>query len=225
MITGAAKRIGKAIALHLASSGYNIVLHYNHSVREAFDLKEELLAMNVEVELLHCDFMLSNIDSLKIKSPSLDLLINNASMFKNDKIEDMTESSLMDHLRVNAVAPILMTKHFVRKSTASDNPSIINILDYDMSDHKNNFISYKISKYMLSHFTNVSAAILAPKVRVNGIAPGHMIKNEIQSEEHFNDAIKSGRLKRAISEKSLLNTLDYLATNKNISGSILSISN
>ncbi|MDJ1257271.1 MAG: SDR family NAD(P)-dependent oxidoreductase [Candidatus Midichloria sp.] len=225
LITGTAKRIGKIISLNLAQNGWDLLLHYNSSKAEAEALKRTVEKSGIKAELLHCDFRnLDNIEHL-IQQDNLDLLINNASSFGNDNINNFFYEDIANKLKINLIAPMLLTKAFVKKSVNVSNPNIINILDCEIKNIPSNFISYNITKNALAHFTKIAAKNLAPTIRVNGIALGHTIKNPKQSEENFNKAIQYSLLKKNVSEKNLLDTIYYLIQNENLTGNIIFLEN
>ena len=225
LITGAAKRIGKLMALALAKKGWNLILHYNSAVSEAFDVQSLAMKIGVNVELWQCDFMmLEKIEQFKSKN-SLDLLINNAAIFQNDYLNDFSYQGIENHFKINLIAPIILTKMFSIYSQNANNPSIINILDCQTKMYPGNFFSYHMSKNSLSYFTKVAAENLAPHIRINGIALGQVIKNENQSIEHFNQTINNSKLKKIISEKNLVDTMYYLIDNQNVTGNVICLEN
>ena len=225
LITGAAKRIGKIIALALAKEGWDLILHYNFSEREVSAVQMLAVEMGVSAILWQCDFMmLDKVEQFKPKN-NLDLLINNAAIFQNDHINDFIYQNINNHLKINVIVPMLLTKMFSFYSQNARDPNVINILDYQTKTYPHNFFSYHISKNALAYFTKIAAENLAPCIRVNGIALGQTIKNPNQSIENFNRAINSSKLKKIVSEKNLVDTLHYLIHNQNITGSIISLGN
>ncbi|WHQ47158.1 MAG: SDR family NAD(P)-dependent oxidoreductase [Candidatus Midichloria sp.] len=225
LITGAAKRIGKIISLNLAQNGWDLLLHYNSSKVEVEELKKTVEKSGIKAEVLHCDFRnLGSIEHL-IKQDSLDLLINNASSFENDNIGNFFYEDITNKLKINLIAPMLLTKVFVKKSANVPNSNIINILDCGIKNIPSNFISYYITKNALAHFTKIAARNLAPTIRVNGIALGQTIKNPKQSEGNFNKAIQQSLLKKNVSEKNLIDTIYYLIQNRNLTGNIIFLEN
>ena len=226
LITGAGRRIGANIAIYLAKKKWNIVLHYNNSGTEAEAIAKVISKMSVEVELVRCDLSTMDHNIMEINADQIDLLINNASCFENDNISNYNHDSIMKHLKVNLVAPMLLTKLFVEKSSGSINPCIINLLDCYSGDLCNSFLSYKLSKESLAHFTKIAAATLAPKIRVNSIALGQTIRNNRQSKENFQQSItKKGMLKKAVSQNSIENSIDYILDNQNFTGNIIELRN
>ena len=227
IITGGATRIGAAIAKKLSGPGVEIVIHYNKSKSNAEKLKKELSKNLTKVYLVKGD--LSNETDLKkivkfskIKLKYFDCLINNASLFENDKLENFTTNSWGKHLRTNLRAPALLSKEFA-KNTKGKNNNIINIIDQRVFKLTPFFFSYTISKTGLYTMTKTSAISLAPRVRVNGIAPGPTLKNKRQSQKHFKKQYLSTPLKRQVDVSQICNTVEFFIKNKSITGQVLAV--
>ena len=227
IITGAATRMGAAIAKKLSGPGVEIVIHYNSSKSNAERLKKELNRNNTNVYLVKGD--LSKEDDLKkitkfakSKLKYFDCLINNASLFENDKIDNFTTDSWGKHLRTNLRTPALLSKEFA-KNTKEKNNNIINIIDQRVFKLTPYFFSYTISKTGLYTLTKTSAMSLAPKIRVNGIAPGPTIKNQRQSEKHFKKQYLATPLKRKVEVQQICNAVDFFIKNSSITGQVLAI--
>ena len=189
IITGGATRIGAAIAKSLADYETTIAIHYNKSKTNAFKLKKELESLGSEVYLLKAD--LNNFNQtqklLKLaynKMKGLNCLINNASLFENDNLQNFTEKSFTKHLNVNLKAPAILIQNF-KKLLKNSEGNIINIIDQRVEKLTPYFFSYTLSKSSLFTLTKTTAMKLAPNIRVNGISPGPTLKNSRQSESHF----------------------------------------
>ena len=194
IITGGATRIGAAIAKKLSGFNKEILIHFNKSKSKAEKLKKELVLNGTKVYLMKGDLSKENdvnkiIKHAKSKLKYFDCLINNASLFENDKLETFTTDSWDKHLKTNLRTPALLSKEFA-KNVKGGNNNIINIIDQRVFKLTPYFFSYTISKTGLYTLTKTSAMSLAPKIRVNGIAPGPTIKNKRQSEKHFKTGIK-----------------------------------
>ena len=189
IITGGATRIGAAIAKKLSGTKKEILIHFNKSKSKAEKLKKELEGNGTKVYLVKGDLSKEKdvnkiVKYAKLKLKYFDCLINNASLFENDKIENFTTDSWGKHLRTNLRTPALLSKEFA-KNIKGKNNNIINIIDQRVFKLTPYFFSYTISKTGLYTLTKTSAMSLAPKIRVNGIAPGPTIKNQRQSVKHF----------------------------------------
>ena len=227
IITGGANRIGAAIARKLSGPGVEIVIHYNKSRANAEKLKKELSKKLAKVYLVKGDLS-KEIDLKRIlkfsksKLKYFDCLINNASLFENDKLENFTTDSWEHHLRVNLRAPALLSKEF-SKNTRGKNNNIINIIDQRVFKLTPYFFSYTISKTGLYTLTKTSAMSLAPNIRVNGIAPGPTLKNKRQSKKHFRKQYMATPLKRQVDVEQICNAVDFFIKNISITGQVLAI--
>ncbi len=227
IITGGATRVGAAIAKRLSGPGIEIVVHYNKSKSNAEKLKEELLTYNTKVYLVKGDLSKEKdvkkiVKFAKSKLKYFDCLINNASIFENDKLEDFTTKSWDFHLRTNLRAPALLSKEF-SKNIKGKNNNIINIIDQRVFKLTPYFFSYTISKSGLYTLTKTSAMSLAPNIRVNGIAPGPTIKNKRQSEKHFKKQYLATPLKKQVDVEQICNAVDFFIKNISITGQVLAV--
>ena len=227
IITGGATRIGAAIAKKLSGPGVEIVVHYNKSKSNAEKLKNELLTYNTKIYLVKGDLSKEQdikkiIKFAKSKLKYFDCLINNASLFENDKIENFTSDSWGKHLRTNLRAPALLSKEFA-KNIRGKNNNIINIIDQRVFKLTPYFFSYTISKTGLYTLTKTSAMSLAPNIRVNGIAPGPTIKNKRQSEKHFKKQYMATPLRRQVDVDQICNAVDFFIKNRSITGQVISV--
>ena len=200
IITGGATRIGAAIAKSLADYETTITIHYNKSKANAFKLKDELESLGSEVYLLKAD--LNNFNQTQKllslaynKMKGLNCLINNASLFENDNLQNFTEKSFTKHLNINLKAPAILIQNF-KKLLKNSEGNIINIIDQRVEKLTPYFFSYTLSKSCLVTLTKTAAMKLAPNIRVNGISPGPTLKNSRQSESHFRKQWKSVLLKK-----------------------------
>ena len=227
IITGGATRIGAAIAKKLSGPNIEIVIHYNKSKSKAESLKKELEKNGAKIYLAKGDLS-KEIDVNKIvkfaksKLKYFDCLINNASLFENDKLENFTTDSWGRHLRTNLRTPALLSKSFA-KNIRGKNNNIINIIDQRVFKLTPYFFSYTISKTGLYTLTKTSAMSLAPNIRVNGIAPGPTIKNKRQSEKHFKKQYMATPLKRQVDVEQICNAVDFFIKNRSITGQVISI--
>ena len=185
IITGGATRIGAAIAKRLSGPGVEIVIHFNKSKSNAEKLKKELSKKQTKVYLVKGDLSKEpDVNKIlkfaKFKLKYFDCLINNASLFENDKLENFSTASWGRHLRTNLRTPALLSKEFA-KNIKGGNNNIINIIDQRVFKLTPYFFSYTISKTGLYTLTKTSAMSLAPNIRVNGIAPGPTMKNKRQT--------------------------------------------
>ncbi len=227
IITGGATRIGAAISKKLSGPGAEMVIHYNESKSSAEKLKKKLSKNKTKVYLIKGDLNKETdvnkiVKFAKSKLKYFDCLINNASLFENDKLDNFTTSSWDRHLRTNLRTPALLCKEFA-KNIKGKNNNIINIIDQRVFKLTPFFFSYTISKTGLYTLTKTSAMCLAPNIRVNGIAPGPTLKNKKQTEKHFKKQYLATPLKRQVDVNEICNAVDFLIKNRSITGQVIAI--
>ena len=227
IITGGATRIGSAIAKSLAGYDVEIIIHFNKSKKSAQKLKTELEEIGSKVYLIKAD--LSNINQVKKivpfanrKMKGLDCLINNASLFEKDDLENFTDKSFTRHLDINLKAPALLIKEF-KKYVKNKEANVINIIDQRVRKLTPFFFSYPWSKAALATLTTTAAMKLAPNIRVNGISPGPTLKNKRQSEKHFKSQWKSTILQKKVDLSNICASVKYFLENNSITGQIISV--
>jgi NAD(P)-dependent dehydrogenase (short-subunit alcohol dehydrogenase family) len=227
IITGAATRMGAAIAKKLSGPNVEIVIHYNKSKLNAEKLQKELKKNKTKVWLIKGDLskeydLKKIIKFAKSKLKYFDCLINNASLFENDNLKNFTSKSWDNHLNVNLKAPAFLTKEFA-KNIKGKNNNIINIIDQRVFKLTPFFTSYTLSKTGLYTLTKTSAMSLAPNIRVNGIAPGPTIKNKRQTDKHFKKQYLATPLKQQVDVREICNAVDFFIKNSSITGQVLAI--
>ena len=227
IITGGATRIGAAIAEKLSGPNVEITIHFNKSKSKAEDLKKKLQKLGTKVYLVKGDLskekeIYNVIKFSKSKMNFFDCLINNASLFENDKLENFTSKSWENHISTNLKAPALLSKEF-SKNVRGKNNNIINIIDQRIFKLTPYFFSYTLSKTGLYTLTKTSAMSLSPNIRVNGIAPGPTIKNKRQSEKHFKSQYLATPLKQQVNVKEICNAVDFFIKNSSITGQVLAV--
>ena len=227
IITGAATRIGAAIAKSLANFDIKILLHYNKSSIEVKKLKVDLENLGAEIFLIKAD--LNKINETKKIIPyaykvmnGINCLINNASLFENDNIENFNEKGFDKHININLKSPSLLSRDFY-KFAKKNKGNIVNIIDQRIFKLTPYFLSYTLSKTGLGTLTKVSAMKFAPNIRVNAVAPGPTLKNKGQSEKHFKKQWQSTLLKKKVETENICSTVKFLITNDNITGQIIPV--
>ena len=228
LITGAATRVGKAIALHFAERGWNIALHYFKSSSKARNLKKVIEQNWVKVVLIKAN--LKNVKQVEKIIPlakkqlgTIDCLINNAALFEKDDISNFTLKSWNNHLNINLLAPTILTKQFAKQASKKTTSNIINIIDQRIFKLTPFFMSYTISKSALHTLTKTMSMRLAPNIKVNGIAPGPTIKNKRQSIKHFKKQYLSTLLKKSVNTKEICSAIKFLIINESITGQVIAI--
>ena len=227
IITGGATRIGAAIAQRLSGPNKEIVIHFNKSRSKAEILRKRLVKLGAKIYLVKADLSKEKdvykiIKFSKLKMKYFDCLINNASIFENDKLLNFNSKSWKKHITINLEAPAILSKEF-GKNIRGKNNNIINIIDQRVYKLTPYFFSYTISKTGLYTLTKTSAMSLAPNVKVNGIAPGPTIKNKRQSDKHFKNQYLATPLKHQVDVKEICNAVDFFIKNSSITGQVLAI--
>ncbi len=228
LVTGAAKRIGRAIAFELARLGYDIGVHYGRSEADARDLVAELSALGVKAVAVQAD--LSDTLSVKALLPKavealgpISLLVNNASVFSDDRLGSMTEASWQSHIDTNLKAPVLLSQAFAAQAYIPDGASIINIIDQRVLKPSPPFFSYGLSKAGLWHATRTLAQELAPKIRVNAVGPGPTLPSIHQSAEDFAQEARSILLQKPTTPEEIAAAVAYLAAAASVTGQMICV--
>ena len=229
-ITGAAKRIGKEIALCFSEMGWNIIIHYNSSKNDAQVLADEIngtnpdSAITVQGNLDVKEDVEKVINEVRDAFPTIDLLINNASTFYPTPIEDISEEHWDKLVGSNLKGPLFLIKGFKDKLKESKG-SIINITDTNLSKGVANYSIYSAAKAGLESITKGLARELAPDIKVNAIAPGAMLEppDVTWTEEQKSKVISSIPLNRMGSEKDISEAVKFLAKSNYITGQIIKV--
>ena len=229
-ITGAAKRIGKEIALCFSEMGWNIIIHYNSSKNDAQVLADEInganpdSAITVQGNLDVKEDVEKVINEVRDAFPTIDLLINNASTFYPTPIEDISEEHWDKLVGSNLKGPLFLIKGLKHKLKESKG-SIINITDTNLSKGVANYSIYSAAKAGLESITKGLARELAPDIKVNAIAPGAMLEppDVTWTEEQKNKVISSIPLNRMGSEKDISEAVKFLAKSNYITGQIIKV--
>lgn len=228
LITGAAHRIGRAIAFDLAAHGYGVAVHYLNSQDKAEEVVSAIQdvggrAVAVKADLAVEDEVKGLIPAASEVLGPLAVLINNASMFENDTIENTTRESWDMHMNVNLRAPFVLSQVFAEQVPDGLEGNIVNILDQRVWNLTPFFMSYTVSKSALWTLTQTMALALAPKVRVNGIGPGPTIKNVRQSEEDFARQWSETPLGRNVMPDEIADAVRFIIHAPSLTGQMLAL--
>ena len=223
LITGAAKRLGRALALHFAGKGYAVIAHYHSSASAARDLAREIRQQGSTCDVIACDLgslaktrkMLSRI---KERFGPVDILINNASVFIPDSITQTDQEIWLTQFQVNLFAPYLLSSQFAQHYGKGQ---IINILDSQISGCETDHFSYLLTKKALAELTRMAAVALAPRIRVNAVAPGAILAPEGQSQAYLQDRVSRTLLRRPGSCADVAAAVQYVVDNPLVTGEIL----
>lgn len=226
LITGAAKRLGKKMALALAAEGWDIALHYHQSAADAEQTATEIRQLGQRCETfctnLHAPKAGHNLMQAVIqKMGSVQLLINNAALFEYDSAADFSASCLQQHMSSNLVAPLELIQALATQKPQKPAVVAINMLDQKLWGYNPDFFSYTLCKAALKSATIMMAQALAPHVRVVGIAPGLTLPSHLQSPEDFERTHQLSPLGHGSSAADICRTVLYIVNTPSITGSCI----
>ncbi|MEW6285580.1 MAG: SDR family oxidoreductase [Chloroflexota bacterium] len=217
LVTGAAHRLGKAFALTLARLGYDIVLHYHAAEDDALQTRLEIESLSRRVFPAQADLTdPSQIHSLLSTIHSLDVLVNSAAFMPHGSVDSLSLENWDAALDLNLRAPFLLAQACAPKMT--DGGLIVNITDVGAQKAWSRYPSYTVSKAALESLTRVLARALAPKVRVNAIAPGFVLQSDIVPAGEWERLIGRIPLKRPARIEEVTSALEFLIQNQYITG-------
>lgn len=219
LVTGAGKRLGRAVALELGRAGWGVVAHYNASAKDAEDVAAEIRAMGSEAATFSAD--LSHVDALaklvadaqKAAQGALTGLVNSAAMFEHDVVDTVLPTTLDHHMRVNALAPALLARALTAELEEGATGAVVNFLDFKLATPYPDHFSYTLSKYALAGATELLARGLAPRVRVNAVAPGYVLPAPGQSEDDYKKKHADTPLARGTTPEDIAGAVRFLLEN------------
>jgi NAD(P)-dependent dehydrogenase (short-subunit alcohol dehydrogenase family) len=221
LITGSARRIGRAIALGLAREGVNVVVHYRSSAAEAEELVEELKHTGVRAWSLQADLrklteLEGVIDRAVDLAGGLHILVNNASAFSRNTFESVTRDDLASSIETDAWAPFELARRFGRRA---DGGHVVNLLDTRIAAEFDwEHFAYCVAKDLFALFTKLMALRLAPRVAVNAVAPGLILAPEGKDHAYL-EALKSALPLRRIGDPACIaEALLFLVKSEFITG-------
>jgi len=228
LVTAAGKRIGRALALELASLGAAVAVHHRDSGAAAEAVVREILgkggkAAAVKADLGDAGDTLALIDRAAALVGPLDCLVNNASLFERDEWDSVTPESWAGHLDVNLRAPMLLTQQFALRLPAGRGGNVVNLLDQRVWRLTPHFVSYTVSKAGLWTLTQTLAQALAPRIRVNGIGPGPVLPSPRQSQAHFEAQCAATPLGRGSSPEELAAALRFILSAPAMTGQMIAL--
>jgi NAD(P)-dependent dehydrogenase (short-subunit alcohol dehydrogenase family) len=217
LVTGAAHRLGKAFALTLARAGYDILLHYHSAEDEARQTQAEIESLGRRVISSQADLTNpAQISSLLSGVESLNVLVNSAAFMPSGNTESLSIENWDASLDLNLRAPFLLAQECSKKMTKGG--LIVNITDMGAQKAWSRYPSYTVSKAALESLTKILARALAPRIRVNAIAPGFVLQSEIVSAEEWQRLINRVPLKRPARSEEIASALEFLLKNEYITG-------
>jgi len=223
LITGAAKRIGRAMALALAQNGVRIAVHYSNSEQEAKALCMEIegiggAAWPVKGDLADSGQTQAIFKEAVDRAGAIDILINNASIFDAETIWEMTDESLCRNMRIHTMAALTLSRNLAKQQRPGH---IINLLDTRVVSYDKDHAAYHISKRSLLTLTRILALELAPKIAVNAVAPGLILPPAQQDETYLEKLAPTTPLRRHGSPADVVEAVLFLLRSRFITGQIL----
>ena len=225
LITGAAKRLGKAMAYHLASRGWNIAIHYNSSEEEAFKVKNELSKSfpDQQFELFKANLEKADdveqlVPEVTNKMQVIDLLINNASVFEPSAIRNTSTDLLDRQMNVNFRAPMILSRMF---ASTFKSGMIVNITDTRIVTNQSSHAAYSISKKALWELTKMTALEFGPGIRVNAIAPGLTLPPIEKGNDYLIKLSEKIAMKRPGGINPIIKSLDFIIENDYLTGQLI----
>lgn len=228
LVTGAARRIGRAIAHDLGHHGWNVAIHYRHSRDEAEELAEEIRAAGGRAVALQANLIrVADVETLiprcteALGPPTC--LVNNASEFSPDTIANLTESSWDTHLDINLKAPVLLAQALYLNLPEGQEGNVVNIVDQRVWRPTPDFFSYTLSKAGLWTATQTLAQAMAPRVRVNAIGPGPTLQSVHQSEHDFAAEKSDTLLMRGPSLSEIAAAVRFIIDTPSMTGQMIAL--
>lgn len=237
LVTGAGKRLGRAMALYLAGRGHDVAVHYASSAPEAEAVVAEIRAMGRRAQAFQADLLdeaqvQALIPAVTAALGPLTVLVNNASIFEYDRIDTATRESWDRHIGSNLRAPYVLTQAFARQcppAVPDDQGEplaqglILNMIDQRILKLTPEFSTYTIAKMGLWALTQTAAQGLAPHVRVNGIGPGPTLRGSRQSETHFANQRAATVLGRGANPSDITAALGFFLDSPAVTGQLIAV--
>jgi NAD(P)-dependent dehydrogenase (short-subunit alcohol dehydrogenase family) len=228
LVTGAARRLGRAIALDLAANGWNVAIHYHGSEDDADSAAQAARAFGVDAAALKCDLSREDQTARLVERAVKELgpltaLVNSASLFEDDDWQSATRKSWDDHIETNLRAPLLLSQDFAWQLPDGEKGSIVNIIDQRVLKPTPQFLSYSLSKAGLYWLTTTLAQGMGPRIRVNAVGPGPTLRNARQSEEDFARQRDATILRRGAEPTDICAAIRYLLEADAVTGQMLAV--
>ena len=228
LVTGAAKRIGRRLALDLAKDGWNVAVHCNASMAEAGEVADHIREIGRRAVIVRGDLSDADVPDRLVAESSealggLACLINNASLFEPDEVGAITKASWAEHLDTNLRAPVFLSQAFARQLPAAEEGNIISIIDQRVWKLNPKFFSYTTSKSGLWTATRTLAQALAPRIRVNAIGPGPALPSVRMDQAEFDKQAKLTLLGRGTSPEEISAAVKFILSQPSLTGQMIAL--
>lgn len=227
-VTGGAKRLGRAIALKLATNGWDVAIHYHQSQADAEATASDIRALGRRSMTLQADLAKESevenlLPTIGAALGPVTCLVNNASVFEMDKIDTVTRDSWDRHIETNLRAPFVLSQAFARQLPEGAEGNIVNMLDQRVWKLTPYFMSYTVAKMGLWTLTRTMALALAPKIRVNAIGPGPTLPSPRQSDEHFSAQSAAMPLGHGATPDEIAGAALYILSSPSMTGQMIAL--
>ena len=226
LVTGAARRLGRSIALELAAAGWQVAVHYRGSEAEARQTAAEC-GRHAAADVFAADLSVeADVRSLAAavlqRFGQLDAVVNNASQFEHDNAPGFTSASLASHMAANVAAPVLLAQELAAHlKQRQGQGAVVNLLDQKLWNPNPDFFSYTLSKAALEAATTLMAQAFAPELRVVGVAPGLTLTSHMLSQEKFEQLHKMSPLGRSSTPEDVAAAVRFALENRSMTGTTL----
>ncbi len=228
LVTGAARRIGRAIALDLAKQGYAVAVHYCASAGEAAETVASITATGGRAVALDADLASEDATSSLVARAAkalgpVRLLVNNAAIFEYDRPESADATSWQRHMAINLRAPLVLTQALLAQLPRDATANVVNLIDQRVLNLTPHYTSYTISKAGLWALTQHLAKALAPRIRVNAIGPGTVLPHAGMDDAEFTALCRAMPLGRGPTPEEICNALRFILETPTITGQMITI--
>ena len=228
LVTGAAKRIGRAIALSLARQGWKVAAHYHASASAAEAVVRDIRqaggsAVALQADLAREEEAVTLLPAAERALGPVTLLVNNAFVFEMDNIDTLTRASWDRHVETGLRAPLVLIQAMAQRLPKDAKGNVINILDQRVWALTPYFLSYTIAKAGLWTLTQTLALALAPRIRVNGVGPGPTLPSPRQSEEQFRKQWRRMPLGRGTTPEEIARAVDFILSSPAMTGQMIAL--
>ncbi|MDI1451933.1 SDR family oxidoreductase [Polyangium sp. 6x1] len=228
LVTGAGKRIGRAIAMTLARDGCSVAVHYNRSREEAEGVVAAIASAGGRAAAVGAN-LADEAETASLVDRAADLvgplvaLVNNASTFAHDTLETATRASWDLHMEANLRAPFVLTQQFARRLPEGAEGAVVNILDQRVWNLDPFYTTYTVSKAGLWALTQSLALALAPRIRVNAVGPGPTLQSATQTPEQFAAQCEATPLRRGSTPEDICDAVRYLLSARAVTGQLIAV--
>ena len=226
LVTGGARRIGRSIVLTLARAGWDVAVHHHQSQAEAEQTADDARALGVRAAVLRADLADETqardlvLQAVQALGP-LSALVNNASVFRDDRVGALDRATWDAHLQTNLRAPVVLAEAFAAQ--APDGSAIVNLLDQRVLKPDPRFFSYALSRNGLWWATRPLAQALAPRIRVNGVGPGPTLPSVYQTPEEFAAEAAGALLQRPVDPEAVARAVSWLIDAEHVTGQMIAV--